>query len=174
MELKKFLEEKRPLILERWFRRVVEEYPPEGREFISNLKKDRFDNPLGFTLFEGLEGLFDHLLHNKDLNGSLDSLIKLRAIQEFKPSEAVGFIFALKNIIYNEVCSHSLDKGIMEEFLVLSSEIDLLALRVFDIYMEARERLNEVKINELRNMTAWILKKVNILKEYPEEQESQI
>lgn len=167
MELKKFLEEKRPLILERWFQRVVEEYPSEAREFISNIKKDRFDNPLGFTIFEGLEGLFDHLLHKKDLNGSLDTFIKLRAIQEFKPSQAVGFIFALKNIIHKELCSQS-DRGLMEEFQVFSSEIDLLALRLFDIYMESRERLNEVKVNELRNMTAWILKKVNILKEYPE------
>ncbi len=167
MELKRFLEEKRPLILERWFQRLLEEYPSEGREFISNIKKDRFDNPLGFTIFEGLEGLFDHLLHKKDLNGSLDTFIKLRAIQEFKPSQAVGFIFALKNIIHKELCSHS-DRGLMEEFLVFSSEIDLLALRLFDVYMESRERLNEVKVNELRNMTAWILKKVNILKEYPE------
>lgn len=167
MELKRFLEEKRPLILERWFQRLVEEYPSEGREFISNIKKDRFDNPLGFTIFEGLEGLFDHLLYKKDLNGSIDTFIKLRAIQDFKPSRAVGFIFALKNIIHKELCSHH-DKGLMEEFQVFSSEIDLLALRLFDIYMESRERLNEVKVNELRNMTAWILKKVNILKEYPE------
>lgn len=167
MELKRFLEEKRPLILERWFQRLLEEYPSEGREFISNIKKDRFDNPLGFTIFEGLEGLFDHLLHKKDLNGSLDTFIKLRAIQEFKPSQAVGFIFALKNIIHKELCSQP-DRGLMEEFLVFSSEIDLLALRLFDVYMESRERLNEVKVNELRNMTAWILKKVNILKEYPE------
>lgn len=169
MKLKAFLEERRPLILKKWFETLLEEYPSEGRQFIGNIKKDRFDNPLGFTLFEGLEGLFDYLLHKKSLNENIETFIRLRAVQELKPSEALNFVFNLKEIIHKEL-SVSGDKALMEDFFALSVEIDTIALRLFDIYMESRERLNEVKVNELRNMTAWILKKVDILKEYPEEQ----
>ncbi|MCX7793081.1 MAG: RsbRD N-terminal domain-containing protein [Thermodesulfovibrionales bacterium] len=167
MKLKKFLEERRPLILERWFQTLLEEYPSHGRQFIANIKKDRFENPMGFTLFEGLEGLFDYLLHKRDLNGNLDTFIRLRAVQELKPSQALSFIFILKNIIQKEISILS-DQTLMEDFLSLSEEIDALGLRLFDIYMESRERLNEVRFNEMKNMTAWILKKVNILKEYSE------
>lgn len=169
MKLKAFLEERRPLILKKWFETLLEEYPSEGRQFIGNIKKDRFDNPLGFTLFEGLVGLFDYLLHKKSLNGNIETFIRLRAVQDLKPSEALNFVFNLKEIIHKEL-SVSSDKALMEDFFALSVEIDTIALRLFDIYMESRERLNEVKVNELRNMTAWILKKVDILKEYPEEQ----
>lgn len=169
MELKAFLEERRPLILKKWFEKLLEEYSSEGRQFIGDIKKDRFDNPLGFTIFEGLEGLFDYLLHKKNLNGNIETFIRLRAIQDLKPSEALNFIFHLKDIIHNEL-SDNADKALMEDFFVLSEEIDTIALRLFDIYMESRERLNEVKVNELRNMTAWILKKVDILKEYTETQ----
>ncbi len=169
MELKRFLEERRPLILERWFEALIEGYPSEARRLISNIKKDRFENPLGHTLFEGLEGLFEVLLHKeKGLTGSLETFIRLRAVQEFKPSEAVSFVFVLKDVIRRELSSLS-DSRFMEEFIALSAEIDEIALKVFDIYMESRERLNEVKVNELRNMTGWMLKKMNILKEHSQE-----
>lgn len=169
MELKKFLEERRPLILKKWFLSLLEEYPFEGRQFIGDIKRDRFENPMGFTLFEGLEGLFDYLLNEKSNSSALDTFIRLRAVQDLKPSEALNFIFTLKDIIQKEFSVFS-DKALTEDFFALSAEIDSIALRLFDLYMESKERLNEVKMNELRNMTAWILKKVNILKEYPEQQ----
>ncbi len=165
MELRRFLQDNRSLILQRWFEKVVDEYPAEGRRFISNLKKDRFENPAGFTILEGLNLLFDHLLHKVPLNSHLEDLIKLRAVQDFKPSEAVRFVFRLKGVIQEMLSELPEGRGLMEEFMGFSFQIDELALRVFDIYMESRERLNEVKVNEMRNMTAWILKKVNILKE---------
>lgn len=170
MKLKEILQERRPLILEKWFQKVLGEYPSEAKRFFSNIKKDRFDNPAGFAIFEGLEGLFDYLLHKENaLNGKLDTFIRLRAVQDFKPSEAVQFIFYLKDVVLEEIADIPERERFMEDFLVLSSEIDRLALRIFDVYMESRERLNEVKVNEFRNMTSWILKKVNILKEYQEE-----
>ncbi len=169
MELKRVLEERRPLIIEGWFQSLLEGYPSEGRRFIGNIKKDRFENPMGSTLFEGLEGLFEYLLYKeKGLNGSIETFIRLRAIQDFKPSEAIGFILHLKEIILRELSDVLYDRDMMEEFFYLSSEIDQIALKMFDFYMESRERLNEVKVNELRNLTGWMLRKMNILKEYSE------
>jgi hypothetical protein len=170
MDLKKILEKRRPLILEKWFQSLLEEYPSEGRRFIGNIKKDRFENPMGSTLFEGLEGLFEYLLHKeKGLNGPVETFIRLRAVQDFRPSEAIGFIYNLKEIIQKEVSNLLDDRKMAEEFFALSSEIDQIALKVFDLYMESRERLNEVKVNELRNLTGWVLKKMNVLKEYSQE-----
>jgi hypothetical protein len=46
--------------------------------------------------------------------------------------------------------------------LALESRIDSLALFSFDIFVACREKLYDIKANELRNMTFRLLQKVNV------------
>lgn len=158
MELKEYLSSRKSHIIQRWFEEIILDYPFESRKYLKS-QKDRFENPLGHTILEGIKGVLDYLLGEKgyeEILPSLDNLIRIRAVQDISPSKAVGFILPLKKILREE----GGDK-MMEEFLSLSLNIDDLLLRVFDIYALCRERLNNIKFNELRNMTYVLIEKAN-------------
>jgi hypothetical protein len=62
----------------------------------------------------------------------------------------VGFVFLLKRAIgetlKNEICKES----VMEEWLKFQSRIDDLALQAFDIYMDCREKICEIRVNRAK------------------------
>ncbi len=158
MELREFLSERKSRILERWFEEIILSYPLESRQYLRS-HRDRFENPLGHTILEGIKGVLNYLLGEKgyeEILPSLENLVKIRAVQDISPSKAVDFVFLLKKILREE-CGDKM----MEEFLSLSFHIDNLVLRVFDIYAQCRERLYDTKFKELRNMTYILLEKAN-------------
>lgn len=173
MKLKSLLSKKRSAILERWFNVILESYPSETSNFLKN-QKNRFTNPVGHTIFQGIEGLFEKLIDEMDSDPDafgasfLDNIIRIRAVQDFTPSEAIAFIFLLKKVIRDELKSDpefnsGLEKGIGEEFFMLDSKIDDLALFSFDIYMKCREKIYELKASELKNMTFRLLQRANLI-----------
>ena len=94
MSLKILLNKKRNAIVAKWFERVLETYPLEGQGFFRR-QEDRFANPVGSTIFSGLEGLFAELLGKGDCEKTrslLDEILRIRAIQNFSPSQAVVFL----------------------------------------------------------------------------------
>ncbi len=158
MELREFLSERKNRILERWFEEIILGYPVESRHYLRS-HRDRFENPLGHTILEGIKGVLDYLLGEKgyeEILPSLENLVKIRAVQDISASKAVDFLFPLKKILREE-CGDKM----MEEFLSLSFYIDNLVLRVFDIYAQCRERLYDIKFKELRDMTYILLEKAN-------------
>ncbi len=101
----------------------------------------------------------------------LDTIIRIRAIQEFTPSQAVSFVFFLKKIIRDELATgdprqHSLS----DELTLLENQIDSLGLLAFDIFMRCREKLYDIKANEMKNMTFRLLQKANLICEKPGEE----
>ena len=57
--------EHRDAILERWIEDVIKGYPEETAEFLRS-KSDRFANPVGARLREGLEELLDGVIEGVD------------------------------------------------------------------------------------------------------------
>lgn len=173
MELKSLLSEKRSVILKRWFERILESYPPDTSGFLRN-KRNQFTNPVGHTISQGIEGLFNKLLGETDSKpddtGSsfLEDIIRLRAIQDFTPSQALSFIFHLKKVIREELESDpatnsGFENGISQELLKLDSRIDDLALESFDIFMKYRERIYEIRAKEVENSTFRLLQMANLI-----------
>ncbi len=166
MNLKDFLTEHKSAIQKKWFDNVVETYPSETSNFLKK-QKAQFTNPVGYTLAEGLEHLFESLLKGmlpEDVKQYLDSVVRIRAIQEFAPSEAVAFIFRLKKVIRQELGPENLkQQGIAEELAIFDSAIDDLALYAFDLYMKCREKIYELKANEARNMTFRLLQQAHLI-----------
>ena len=108
------LNKKRAEIVKEWFLVVVETYPAETAKFIKG-QKDPFANPVGKAVRNGVEDLFDELVRglDRDTAGAyLDPMIRIRAIQNFTPSEAVGFVFSLKSIIRKILSEEIRDKKI--------------------------------------------------------------
>jgi hypothetical protein len=79
---------------------------------------------------------------------ALDQIIRIRAIQNFSPSQAVAFVFFLKTVIREALEEDIKQSGIKEELLVIETRIDQLALLAFDQYMVCREKLYDLKANE--------------------------
>jgi hypothetical protein len=170
MNLQDHLLKKKTAILKRWFNKVIETYPPDTSRFLRK-EKDPFANPVGGAISQGIEGLFETVLKGSspmEAPPFLDQVIRIRAIQEFSPSEAVGFVFSLKKAIREELKHEIGDSSISKELSALESTIDELALLSFDIYMQCREQLYAIKSNEIRNRAFMLLEKSDYVSGTPE------
>jgi hypothetical protein len=164
--------EHRDEILERWIDSVVESYPEETGKFLRS-KSDPFANPVGAGLHEGLEEILDGLIDGVDaerLSSALDRVIRVRAVQEFSPSEAVGFIFELKDLLV-EIDQEKDSGGLPDP---MDANIEQLGLRAFDVYMECREEMWSIRAREIRNQSVGIMERVAAWKERREENSEKV
>ena len=171
MEIKNLLTDKRSDIMRGWFDLILETYHRETALFLKD-QKDRFANPVGQTILSGIESLFDEIVNGPDpekVSTYLDNIIRVRAVQDFSPSGAIGFLFLLKNVIREELGTDIRRHDLFEELLIIESRIDALAGISFDIFMKCREKLYDLKANEVRNWTCRLLKRANMVKEVPAE-----
>ena len=158
----KHLEVKSASVLSRWNRLIIETYLEDTSRFLKD-EKDRFVNPVGHAISEGTKVIFDELLHGMDpekLACSLDELIRIRTVQEFSPSQAVGFVFLLKQAVREELASKTTSNGYYAELLDFEARIDKLILLAFDVHMKCREKVCEIRMNEVasqRDMALRIL-----------------
>jgi hypothetical protein len=170
MNLENLLLQKKTAILEQWYHLIVESYPADTQSFLKK-QKDRFDNPVAYEFRQGIEGIYEALVHGMgrdSICSFLDRIISIRAIQEFPPSAAVAFIFLLKKAIRNTLEKDLVEDGISHELIERESRIDGLALLCFDMYMKRREKIYEIKVNEIKNRASGLLRKACAIAE-PEE-----
>jgi len=170
-DLEKLLIESRTTILKEWLTLVVETYPSETARFLKS-QKDPFANPVGRAIRNGVEDLFDELLRglNREAAGAcLDPMIRIRAIQNFTPSEAIGFIFSLKAVIRKIIGKKFVEKNLLQEVHAFESKIDDLGLIAFDIYMKCREKIYEIKANEFRNRHYSAFRRAGLISEVPDD-----
>jgi len=152
MQIATLLSQKKAAILGRWLAMIYESYPPETAIFLRK-EKNRFDNPAGYRISEGLEGLYGALLQEMERDQILtflDEIIRIRALQDFAPSQAMAFIFLLKNVIRQELAEEIQKENLAAEILDLESRIDGLALLGFDVYAKRREKLHEIRTGEMK------------------------
>lgn len=170
-DLKNILSDKKSDILNLWIDHILDTYPADTANFLRD-KKNRFTNPVGHSVSEGAEGIFDDLLNGRRQESVpvfLDNIIRIRAIQEFTPSQAISFVFFLKKIIRAELAKEAGGKGLSAGLTLLEDQIDSLGLLAFDIFMRCREKLYDIKANETRHMTFRLLQKANMICEKPAE-----
>jgi hypothetical protein len=87
--------------------------------------------------------------------------MKIRAVQQFTPSQAVGFVFRLREIVRAELGGVAADPEVSVELAELDAQIDRIALAAFDTYVACREQVYELRINEVKRQVSWIVDKVN-------------
>lgn len=168
MSFYKQLAKKKTPIVNKWFEAVIATYPRETERFLRS-QKDPFNNPVGQTTLQGLQTLFD-LLCEKELNrakaaDAIDPIVRIRAIQDFTPSRATGFVFDLKWVVRDVLSTADADRRTMLDQDALDRRIDQLGLLAFDIYMKCREKIYELKANEMRNRTYRAFARAGLVKE---------
>jgi hypothetical protein len=172
MRLNKLLAQKKTAIIKKWFAVTVETYPSDTAKFLKS-QKDPFANPVGQTIYQGLAALFDELLKETDHNvmqALLDPIIRIRAVQNFSPSQATSFIFFLKNVLRNTIKEEDFQAQLFSELLLFESKIDELSLMAFNLYMNCREKIYELKANEMKNRTFRAFERAGLVREMPAEQ----
>ena len=161
--------ENKSAIIEKWCALTLQTYPEESQRFFT--KKDQFGNPVGYNISEGLPLLFDALVENTNrekVPEVLDSIIRIRAIQEFSPSGAVSFVLGLKSVIREELGKTVFQNGLSEDWEALEAEIDSLALLGFDLYAACRQKLYDIRVMEVKKQSDRLLQMAGLTFTIPE------
>lgn len=164
MSLREILFAKRSNIIRQWFDEILSSYPSDTVNFLKS-QKDPFSNPVGNTIRQGIENLFNELIGDGpivELSPMMDNIIRIRAVQDFTPSQAVFFIFGLKDILRREL-KEELKNGLSQEYMDFEKRIDDLALLSFDLFIQCREKIYELKAKEVKDMTFRLLERAKIL-----------
>lgn len=153
------LSAKKAAILKTWQDAVVAAYPVETATFLRKVK-DPFANPVGNAITRETERIFDALVQGsppEDVVPHLEEIIRVRSVQDFSPAEAVAFVFLLKDALRKELDAEIQAGQHIAELLAFESRIDSLALLAFGLYMHCRERIYELRADEVKRQTATLL-----------------
>lgn len=160
--LNELLVKEKTAIVNRWFNLVINTYPTDTQKFLAT-KSNPFSNPVRANLLAGLDGIYEALITNKletpEVLEHLDTVIRIRAIQDFSPANALVFVFFLKNAVREFSAKKIHEYSVFEELLTLESRIDKLALLAFNVYMQCRERIFEVRIAEIKRQNSRLIER---------------
>jgi hypothetical protein len=176
MELATLLEQNREIVLGKWFDRISRTYPEVTSEFLAK-QKDQFRNPVGHAISRSIGPIFDQVISAMDADEilhALDGVIRIRSVQDFTPSEAVAFIFELKAVIRDVMDPQIREPEKWDDLVELESRIDRVALLAFEKYTECREKLHEIRNNEIKSRALKLLERVNVKSEISQHEEERI
>lgn len=165
MGLKDILMKKRSDILNTWFNMVMDTYPQDAAAFYKT-ERDKFLNPIGYIVNEGLGLIYDGLIGGsgtEDFTYNLERIIRVMAVQDLPPSQAISFVFMLKRILKEVIRKDNAKAISIEELDDLYDRIDRVALFSFDLYMGCREDINRIRIGEIRQQKEWAIKNLDTL-----------
>ena len=151
MNLSETLQEKKKQIQSIWIDRTLDSYTSPG---FFKKSVDAIANPIGANIRDGISSLLDLILQDADIESytkPLDQIVRIRAVQDFSPSQAVVPFLELKWIVRQVLNDSNKTKHLVHELAELDCKIDRLALAAFDKYMECREQLYKVRISELKS-----------------------
>lgn len=165
--LNQLMTEQQDVLLNQWFEQAIAAYPQEAHKYFVRVKNE-FSNPVGSNIYRHMELLLAELCGERDadkLYQYLEMILKIRAVQDMKPSKALAFLPGLKNLITttfaNEIQSGQVTRAELDDIF---TDIDTLALIAFDLYSESREMIFNLRIAQIKEMNE-ILQKANLLNE---------
>jgi hypothetical protein len=151
MDLAEGFRNHREKIVNKWVEYTLSTYTSSGF-FVK--EHDKFANPVGGNIREALGTLFQLLskgADSKEFTPSLEQIMSIRSVQEFTPSQAIAPLNAVKHITREVFAADKERKHLVDELYDFEFAVDLALLAAFDIYMQYRERLYQVRINEIKS-----------------------
>lgn len=161
------LRARRDAIAQHWLDAALTSYPQRAATSFRQ-QSDRFANPVGYHLRIGIREMVDDLLGVGDgarAERALHEIVRIRAVQQFAPSEALRFVVDLKDCI-RLVCGPDIDAPAhAASWAALQRRIDQLALTAFDIYTAYREHVCQLRINDVKRNVSRIWERMNRLQD---------
>jgi len=154
------LTERKAAVVDRWLATILESYPSQTQKFLVK-ERDPIANPVGQTFARALGPLFDALLASPGVERAavephLDPIVRIRAVQEFSPSEALSFVFELKRVIRAE-----LREDAPSGLAAFDERIDKLALIAFEVYLICVKKMYQIRVDEMRRRTGKLMERMN-------------
>jgi hypothetical protein len=142
---------KKDAILGRWLDRALDVYAADKAHFLKQ-ESDRFRNPVGHAHKESLSAVLEALLAGRPAGESLaalDAVVRIRAVQDLTPAQAVSFVPLLKEVLREEVKGgrpriDAETDGLAE----IEARIDELSNLASDLYGGCRDQIARIKANE--------------------------
>ncbi|MFC1705985.1 RsbRD N-terminal domain-containing protein [Planctomycetota bacterium] len=157
----------RERIVRGWCERIAASYPERTAAFLHD-QKDPFANPVGAALREGVEAIFGAFLADRgyeELAPALDRIVRIRAVQEFTPAAAVGFVFELKGLLREALEGDLSQPWVREGLGELEVRVDRLVLSAFNVFMECREQVYSARVKQIRNLSLDRMERLNAWRE---------
>jgi hypothetical protein len=150
MELSKLLEKNRPAILKKWLVEIFDTYPADTSRFLKS-RQDRFANPVGYTITANAGYILEGLIKGVDagpLSACLEQIIRIRAVQDFTPSEAVSFIASLKTVITGQLKTEIHKYSLWDEWAEFETRINGLTEGAYELHTEMKRRIDIIRTKE--------------------------
>lgn len=176
MNITELCSSQKDVLLERWVNQFFSSYPLDSKGFMRT-SRDRFANPVGETTRIAADVLFNAVIgmdvKPETVKSALHDLIWIRAVQDMPPSQAVGALYLLKELLRNAVLPECLkaehaQKGALAEYLTIESRIDTLGLLALDMYSEARERVFRIRVEEVKRSQSQVIRLAKLRREQAE------
>ncbi len=149
MKLSDALQTKKEKIISLWVDRTLDSYLEPG---FFKKSRDKFANPVGVNIKEGLTKLYEMLLSKAEPDQyvePLDQVVRIRAVQEFTPGQAISPILELKWVVKQILSSDKDTRHLLVELDSFDCDVDRAALAAFDVYVNCREQLHRARIRDL-------------------------
>ncbi len=159
-ELQKFIALNISSIRQRWHELVLASYPPETAKLLGS-QKNQFANPVGHTLKTTIDDVLEGLgkgVAISEIASAFHNLIRIKAVQGFTPADAVSSVLMLKQTVREHVAAGSSDNdGVVLK--AVDPIIDELLCSCFNLYVDCRQKLSDIKEDELKRNLFMLLKK---------------
>lgn len=164
MGLPELLLQREGVIADQWLERTLATYSPDAAAFFDR-RKNEFANPVGHTLRVGITGILASLLRDNDpteLCTQLEPIIKIRSVQDLTPGRAVSFVFLLKDAVRAVLSDELSDVQLLRELEVFERHVDQLALFAFDVFTKSRDKLHQLRINDVKRRVSGLMRRMGI------------
>jgi hypothetical protein len=154
MKLAQVLNGKGDKIIDKWVTFTLKTYQSSGF-FIK--ERDAFANPVGGQVRSILTQLLPLLLEGQGKDSyrlPLKHLMRIRAVQDFTPSQAIAPLNAVKHIVRESLGGAQRARELESELYDFEFAVDLAVLSAFDLYTECRHQLHEIRVAELKTGTS--------------------
>ena len=160
VSVQELLRAKRDEIVRGWIDAAFGVFPAESAGFLQKVK-DPFANPMGNTIKEEIGFLFDALVQSapgEEIDPHLERIVQITCVQDIEPSRSVAFIFELREVLRRALASERKDRDVQERLLQFEARIDQLALRAFDSHARLRQRISDIRVNEIKGRVSTLVK----------------
>lgn len=170
MTLQDIFREHRDTLIAEWTEAMLGTYPFETVGFLRS-RKDQFSNPVGHITSAAAEAMYDAIAgEDVDLNvitTALEDLVKVRAIQQFSPEQALGVLCIVKPLLRKKLMPQVREHGLFDAWLDAESRIDSLLLMGFGFHAACREKLHMMKVDEYKNRYAQVIRRAERIVDNP-------
>ena len=136
MSTEDIISARRDAAIQKWTEAVFAMYPFETTGFIRT-QRDQFANPVGHATRAAGEQIYDAVtgrdVDMEKVHASVAALIRIRAVQDLKPEQAVGVLYLYKSVLRELLLADMLAAGDVQGFLDMGDRLDTLCLMAFNL-----------------------------------------